>query len=96
MKNVLVILLSLVLTLGCDDKKEEHKDCDCHPVAGEMMDAGVDAGEEVDAGEQVDAGEEVEDMEMPEAGSSDVEMPEAGVMDAEVPCECEADMMCDC
>jgi len=95
MKNILFVVLTVLalnFTACDDDKKDNHEDCGC-PLAGEMM-----AGEEVAGEEPVEAGEP--DMEMPEEGGMpdqmDMEMPEAGEMAPEVPCECEADMMCDC
>lgn len=88
MKNVLVILLSLILAFGCDDKekKEDHKDCDCHPIAGEVV-----AGEEPDqAGEE----EPCEGEDCPDCEGEDCDPPQEE-LDAEVPEEGDAEA-CDC
>ena len=99
MKKLLSLFLVLALLSGCEDKEKEHKDCDCHPEAGEMLDGGldVDAGVE-DAGEEVEAGEEAEGgEEAPDAGSEDAGV-EAGSESGEEAVDCEAceGEDCDC
>lgn len=100
MKKILALVLCLAAFFGCeDDKKEEHKDCDC-AVAGQM-DAGqdggmVDMGPEGGAGGEenagmdagMDAGMEVEDAGA-EGGMSAGDM--AGSQDAGSDCMCEGD-----
>jgi hypothetical protein len=91
MKKLLAILLSLVVVFGCEDKDKEEQPCDCHPVAGDMADAGSD-----DSDMGLDAGAE-EDQGGEEAGAEDAGLD--GGLDAsgeEAPdagedCECEGE-----
>jgi len=85
MKKILAIFcIILALTTGCDKDKDkgEHEDCSC-PLAGEMMDAGVDQNVDM----MPEAGEMMPDMDMPvDAGE---EVPDAGDMAGE-PVDCDA------
>lgn len=93
MKKLLSLVLCFAVLFGCEDKeKKEHKDCDCHPVAGQEVDGGqedmgLDAGAQEDQGGEEagveDGGSEDGDQGVSDAGE---EMPDAGV-----DCECEGE-----
>ena len=94
-KLISAICIALVLVAGCDkdaDKADEHKDCSC-PLAGEVMDAGMEAS--VEDMEMPEEEEVVEDMDAPvDAGEEVEEEPEAD-MEAAPECE-ECEEGCDC
>lgn len=90
MKNLLVILLSLVVVFGCEDKDKEHKDCDCQV---EQMDAEVGGSDESDMG--LDGGSE-EDQGGEDAGAEQEELDGGQDASDEEDCEdCEGED-CDC
>jgi len=97
MKKLLAILLSLVVVFGCEDKKEKK---DEPPEAGQMMDGGMDGGQEdmgLEAGVEEDQGGEDAGAEESDMGGDQDVSDGGSEAGQEVDCEdCPDEEPCDC